>query len=56
MKFRLYPHEPSPKVLEARDLQSLVKYMKSDSCQNVFLMVITPLLFLFHGINAGLCS
>ncbi|KAI9573677.1 DHS-like NAD/FAD-binding domain-containing protein [Boletus coccyginus] len=38
MKFRLFPHEPSPKVLEANDLQSLVKYMKSDSCRNVFLM------------------
>ncbi|KAF8133693.1 DHS-like NAD/FAD-binding domain-containing protein [Boletus edulis] len=36
---RLYHHEPSPKVLEANDLQSLVKYMKSDSCQNVFLML-----------------
>jgi len=39
MNFRLYPHERSPKVLEANDLQSLAKYMKSDSCQNVFLML-----------------
>jgi NAD-dependent histone deacetylase SIR2 len=45
MNFRLYPHERSPKVLEANDLQSLAKYMKSDSCQNVFLMVIASLSF-----------
>ena len=42
---RLYPHEHSPKILEANDLQSLAKYMKSDSCRNVFLMVIASLSF-----------
>lgn len=54
MNFRVYPHELSPKVLEANDLQSLAKYMKSDSCRNVFLMVIASLLFrLLHEINTG---
>ncbi|KAG8214516.1 hypothetical protein J3R82DRAFT_9574 [Butyriboletus roseoflavus] len=43
MSFRVYPREPSPKALEANDLQSLAKYMKSDSCRNVFLMVISSL-------------
>ena len=40
MSFRLYPQDRSPKVLETNDLQSLAKYMRSDSCRNVFLMVI----------------
>lgn len=45
------PQEPPPKILEANDLQSLVKYMKSDSCLNVFLMVIPPLSFMwFKGL------
>ena len=28
-----------PSTLEARDLRSVAKYMKSDECQNVFVMV-----------------
>lgn len=43
MNYRSYPDERSPKVLEGNDLQSLAKYMKSDSCRNVFLMVIASL-------------
>ncbi|KAF8555269.1 NAD-dependent deacetylase sirtuin-2 [Imleria badia] len=39
MNHPLYPQELSPKVLEANDLQSLAKYMESDSCRNVFLML-----------------
>ncbi|KAF8843348.1 NAD-dependent deacetylase sirtuin-2 [Paxillus ammoniavirescens] len=34
-----YHSESSPKVLEGNDLQSLAKYMKSDSCRNIFLML-----------------
>ena len=53
---RLFTRErDSPKVLEADDLQSLAKYMKSESCRNVFLMVITsPSFHAFCGINAAL--
>ena len=55
MNSRLYTRELSPKVLEANDLQSLAKYMKSDSCRNVFLMVLPSMSFyVFYGINAVL--
>ncbi|KAJ7597319.1 DHS-like NAD/FAD-binding domain-containing protein [Mycena floridula] len=32
-------NKPTPKTLEARDLESLVKYIKSDQCKNVVLML-----------------
>ena len=28
-----------PSVLETRDIRSIAKYMKSDECQNVYVMV-----------------
>ncbi|KAF9220911.1 NAD-dependent deacetylase sirtuin-2 [Gyrodon lividus] len=40
MSFHAYSTESSPKVLKDNDLQSLVKYMKSDSCRNIFLMIL----------------
>ncbi|KIJ07694.1 hypothetical protein PAXINDRAFT_173346 [Paxillus involutus ATCC 200175] len=40
MSWRVQNHsESSPKVLEGNDLQSLAKYMKSDSCRNICLML-----------------
>lgn len=33
------PHEGPPEVLEARDLASIAKYMKSKRCRKVFVMV-----------------
>ncbi|KAF9242632.1 DHS-like NAD/FAD-binding domain-containing protein [Melanogaster broomeanus] len=35
----MYPTDSSPKVLEGDGLQALTKYLKSDSCQNIFLML-----------------
>lgn len=32
-------YEGPPEVLEGRDIPSLAKYIKSDKCKNVFLMV-----------------
>lgn len=32
-------YEGSPELLEARDLASVAKYMKSSRCKNVFTMV-----------------
>lgn len=34
-----YATDESPRILEGNDLKALAKYMKSDSCQNIFLMV-----------------
>lgn len=38
-----YPTDESPKILEGNDLKALAKYMNSDSCQNVFIMVSSTL-------------
>lgn len=55
MSFRFFPRKSSPKVLDPDaddDLKSLAKYMGSDSCRNVFLMVIPSLLLhAFYGIE-----
>jgi len=40
-----YTTDQQPRILDGTDLKALAKYMKSDSCRNVFLMVsslITP--------------
>jgi hypothetical protein len=34
-----YATDESPRILEGNDLKALAKYMKSDSCRNIFLMV-----------------
>ncbi|KAH7909807.1 DHS-like NAD/FAD-binding domain-containing protein [Hygrophoropsis aurantiaca] len=35
-----YPQDKPVNILEGRDLKALAKYIKSESCKNVFLMVI----------------
>ena len=45
-----YDTDKSPKILEGSDLKALAKYMKSDSCRNVFIMVSwIPPVFSFHA-------
>lgn len=34
-----YVTDESPRILEGNDLKALAKYMQSDSCRNIFLMV-----------------
>lgn len=34
-----YAADQHPRILEGNDLKALAKYMKSDSCRNVFLML-----------------
>jgi hypothetical protein len=35
----IYKSPQRPRTLEAKDLRSVAKYMKSDKCENIFVMV-----------------
>lgn len=38
-------YEGPPELLEGRDIPSIAKYIKSDQCKNIFVMVCSFIMF-----------